>query len=318
MTQEERQGRYPFRHASNEYLQAHYGLMATSTYDERSRRYRRMAKDIEGLFEDGRITSPDPAKFTPEDIKEFYLLLKSRKLSQNGIAHEITALKSICLFRENNAVDVCREKYPIMKGRLPTFRLNTTPRHTFYTIIDTGNKYEDSYQHLRNFAVVLFPYCAGLRPVEMQHARIENLDLDTGTIYVDVVKGQGSYGEPRHIPILPEFMGILRKFVKVRNARFGGTGYLFPNPDGKPLSTNSLRKYKDAVQKAVSYEFDFREGRRTFGQILVDAGASVEDVAVIMGHRTSRTTENYYARRTQQSAVANVFNILERRTEKNE
>jgi len=74
-----------------------------------------------------------------------------------------------------------------------------------------------------------------------------------------------------------------------------------------------LRRYKNAVQEAVSHKFDFREGRRTFGQLLIDEGASVEDVAVIMGHRTSRTTENYYARRTQRSAITNVFKIWEKR-----
>jgi integrase len=310
---EDKAGRYPFRHATNEYLQAYHGLFATSTYNERIRRYSRMAKDIEALFDSGKIVSPDPAKITPEDVKEFYLMLKNRGLSQNDIAHEITALKSLCLFRGNNAVDVCRQKYPIIKGRLPTFRLPTTPYSIFNDIISMGNRYEGDYEHLRDYAVVTCAYCAGMRPVEIQHARIENLDLKKGVIYVDVVKGQGSYGEPRYIPIHPAGLTILTRYVQVRNARWGNGGYLFRSNVDKPLSTNMLRRYKNAVQEAVSHKFDFREGRRTFGQLLIDEGASVEDVAVIMGHRTSRTTENYYARRTQRSAITNVFKIWEKR-----
>jgi integrase len=272
-----------------------------------------MAKDIEALFDSGKIASPDPAKITPEDVKEFYLMLKNRGLSQNGIAHEITALKSLCLFRGNNAVDVCRQKYPIIKGCMPTFRLPTTPHSIFNDIINMGNRYEGDYEHLRDYAVVVCSYCAGMRPVEIQHARIENLNLKAGTIYVDVVKGQGSYGEPRPIPIHPDGITILTRYVKVRNERYGPGGYLFRSNVNKPLSTNMLRRYKNNVQIAVNHKFDFREGRRTFGQLLIDEGADVEDVSIIMGHRTSRTTENYYARRTQRSAITNVFKIWEKR-----
>lgn len=307
--------RYPFRHASKEYLRAYRGLFAQSTYDERLRRYRRMSKDIEDLWHDNKITSTDPAKITPEDVKAFYLMLKDRNLSQNGIAHEITALRSVCLFTGNTCVDIAREKYPQIKGRMPSFRLPTTPYRIFFRMVEIGNQYEVDYEHLRNYAVVMCAYCTGMRPVEMQHARIENLNLIDGVIYVDVVKGQGTYGEPRYIPIHPAGLKILSRYVAARNKRYGNRGYLFTSKEtaDRPISTNSLRKYKADVVNAVSYDFDFREGRRTFGQMLIDEGVSVEDVAVIMGHRTSRTTENYYARRTQKSAMINVFTIWEKR-----
>ena len=312
---EDNTGRYPFRHVANLYLYEYRGAFAKSTYDERIRRYRRMAKDMEELQRRGKITSTDPAKMTSEDVKAFYDMLRDRNLSTNGIAHEITALKSLCVFRGNNAVDTCRGKYSAVKCRKPTFRLQTTPDRIFKQIMDAGNQYEDSYDKLRNYAVVVCAYCAGMRPVEIQHARIENLDIERGIIHVDVVKGQGKYGEPRNIPIHPRGLKILCCYVKARNARWGDRGYLFISPSGSYLSTNTLRKFKNEVERNVDYKFDFREGRRTFGQLLINEGVSIEDLSVIMGHRTSKTTEIYYARRTQSSAVENVFNVWRGREE---
>ena len=203
---------------------------------------------------------------------------------------------------------MAREKYPTMKGRNPTHRLPTTPYPTLNRMIDTGNMYEIGYENLRNYAAVILPYCSGLRPVEMQNARVENISPDFTTIYVDVVKGQDKYGEPRHTPIHESGRRIIERYVKTRNALFGPTGYLFTVNGRDKLSTNTLRRFKKAVETEINHNFDFREARRTYGQMLIDEGNDIEDVSRVMGHRTSKTTETYYARRTQGSAVANILN----------
>lgn len=41
---------------------------------------------------------------------------------------------------------------------------------------------------------------------------------------------------------------------------------------------------------------EIRKCRRTYGQYLVDEGYTVDKVAVILGHSSSRTTEYNYAR----------------------
>ncbi|MCL2606949.1 MAG: site-specific integrase [Methanomassiliicoccaceae archaeon] len=277
-----------------------------------------MAKDFEALRKADKVTTMDPAQLTAEDVKEYFLMLKGRGLSAKGLSHNISALKVLCFYHGNAAVDVCRAKYPIIKTRLPTHRLPTTPLTILSEILDKGNECQ-SYERIRNYSVVVCAYCAGMRPVEIQHARIENLNTSDGVIYIDVVKGQGSYGEPRYIPIHPEGIEILKKYVHLRNIKFGSKGYLFTSAGRRYFSTNALRFFKTRVENEVSHKFDFREGRRTFGQMLIDEGVSVEDVAVIMGHRTSRTTEKYYARRTQKSAMSNILKLWEkRRNEKNE
>ena len=59
---------------------------------------------------------------------------------------------------------------------------------------------------------------------------------------------------------------------------------------------------------------DLRKCRRTHGQRLVDAKVPISVVSVVMGHASTRTTEQHYARVKHAVAVEEVtktFNSLE-------
>lgn len=46
--------------------------------------------------------------------------------------------------------------------------------------------------------------------------------------------------------------------------------------------------------------------RRAFGQNAIDRGARIDSVSVALGHKTTRTTETYYARRKEEQAFADI------------
>jgi integrase len=69
------------------------------------------------------------------------------------------------------------------------------------------------------------------------------------------------------------------------------------------VSANTVRKIKMLVEDEIGQKFDIRTCRRTYGQMLIDEGNSIETVSVTLGHATSRTTENYYCRRKQKAAI---------------
>ncbi len=72
--------------------------------------------------------------------------------------------------------------------------------------------------------------------------------------------------------------------------------YLFSNPVGGTLATNTLRNCKDKVERDLDIKFDFRTCRRTYAQFAIDDGFPIESVSVILGHSTTRTTEHNYGR----------------------
>jgi len=66
---------------------------------------------------------------------------------------------------------------------------------------------------------------------------------------------------------------------------------------------------KHLVELQTNTKFELRACRRTFGQNLIDQGASLESVSILLGHTTTKTTETYYARKRQDAAILEVNNI---------
>ena len=294
--------RYPFRSQAQKFLLEYRHVYSKLTYDERERRLRRMERDLESLWKEKKISSIDPAKMTHQDVKAYYGLLRGR-MSANGISHELGALHSLCQFCGNQCVETARKRYPLMQGHRTHRRLPTVPIHDVYKIFEAGIK-KDGFIALRDYALVVINICAGLRPIEIEYALRDNLDLDEGMIYVSVVKGRGTYGEPRTVPIHPDGLPILRKYVEARDKSIKGSDYLFPTAThDRPLASNSLRRFKRRVEQELDCEITFQSGRRTYGQWLIDDSIPAETVSLNMGHRTSRTTETFYARQRESVAI---------------
>ncbi len=117
-------------------------------------------------------------------------------------------------------------------------------------------------------------------------------------------------GEERDPPLRLECVPFLKRYFAKRlsvQAVKPKNNYLFPalrdRGDGK-LSTNSITKMVRRVgQHAGVVGLDLHKCRRTYGQILLDEGASVETVSVLYGHLETSTTERSYCRKKQDMAV---------------
>ncbi|HKZ58243.1 MAG TPA: hypothetical protein VJ547_00130 [Candidatus Thermoplasmatota archaeon] len=64
-----------------------------------------------------------------------------------------------------------------------------------------------------------------------------------------------------------------------------------------------LHKVKVGVLARAGVCFDFRSLRRSFRECALDRGARYDSVSVLLGHKTTRTTETYYARRKYDQAA---------------
>ncbi|MCL1904497.1 MAG: site-specific integrase, partial [Methanomassiliicoccaceae archaeon] len=226
-------------------------VFAKSTWVERQRALKRMTVVIEQLWEEGKISSTDPSEFTPIDIKEYFVFIKKKELSPKSIEHELGYINSLCEFFGNNCVKTARKRFPNLKTYKRRRRLPTMKYDLIFRIIDEGMK-KDDYDSIRDYAVVILALCAGLRPVEMQHVPRDYIDLDEGEIYIDVMKGHGSYGEPRTVPIHPKGIPFLRKYLEIRDRSVEGSDYLFASrTHGRTISTNTLRKDKTNVENEI-------------------------------------------------------------------
>ena len=65
------------------------------------------------------------------------------------------------------------------------------------------------------------------------------------------------------------------------------------------------------VEKLSGVRFELRALRRTYGQMLLDRGTSIETASIALGHRSIRTTQAYYCQKSIDTVKSNVLNALE-------
>lgn len=146
--------------------------------------------------------------------------------------------------------------------------------------------------------------------------RIHPADRSAVSIEVDIihVKGEGTYGLPRTVPLHPDVREILplylilRKKWLVDNNLNSHALFLSKNGTDGYLSGNAIRRIKAVVEDDLNVKFDLRMCRRTFGQRYLDSDVDIESVSVLMGHASTKTTEGFYSRKRLNKAIDNARN----------
>jgi integrase len=57
--------------------------------------------------------------------------------------------------------------------------------------------------------------------------------------------------------------------------------------------------------------FELRALRRTYGQILLDSGTSIEIASIALGHRSIKTTQAYYCQKSLDTVNSEVLRALD-------
>ena len=134
-------------------------------------------------------------------------------------------------------------------------------------------------------------------------ANVEDVDTTMWTFDIIHVKGEGTYGLPRTVPLHPDVREILSLYLILRKKWLVDNNLnshaLFPSKNGADgyLSGNAIRNIKATVEDDLDVKFDLRTCRRTFGQRYLDSDVDIESVSVLMGHASTKTTEGFYSRK---------------------
>jgi len=305
-------GRYPFLAWMNRYLE-NSGL-GEETLKERERRLRRIYRDLETLKALGKISTTHPEYMTEEEVGAFVNMIKKRGVKKKNFSHEFSALNSLLKYAGNFSGDVYRAKNPNQfrnisrSARLPPLTHEEQKR-----ILDGAARVnDDDWLMMEGYGMVILSIASGARHKEVKMGLIQDLYLNQGAEYYHIAhpKGEDTYGEERDPPLRLECIPFLKRYYAKRltvKATKPKNNYLFPalrdRGDGK-LSTNSITEMVRRVgQDAGVVGLDLHKCRRTFGQFLLDEGASVETVSVLYGHLETSTTERSYCRKKQNMAV---------------
>ncbi len=136
-------------------------------------------------------------------------------------------------------------------------------------------------------AVVVFLANTGLRASELVRLRMEDLEIGQGRGVVRIREKPGTF---RKVPLNAEARRVLREYLAERPA---GWDEVFVGQRG-PLSKSGVyRLVKRLAERAGLKGVSPHTLRHTFGKMLVDAGVSLDRVAILLGHKSMEATRIY-------------------------
>jgi integrase len=118
------------------------------------------------------------------------------------------------------------------------------------------------------------------------------LDLEQGLIFIS---HESKSHKRREVPVLPDLEELLTVTGRWKGADGATSKYVFPDPEtGGPLHKRKVQTgFQKAVKAAKIRDLHFHDLRRTFASRLCARGASLNDVADLLGHGATYVTERY-------------------------
>ena len=152
----------------------------------------------------------------------------------------------------------------------------------------------DSFEGVRNRAIIETLYSCGLRVSELINLSYQNLYLDIG--FIKVI---GKASKERLVPIgsaaikyIKIYSDQHRKNIKIKT---GNEGFLFLNRRGSKISRNMIFIIIQKISKKINLEKKISPHtfRHSFATHMIEGGADLRAVQEMLGHESITTTEIY-------------------------
>jgi len=140
---------------------------------------------------------------------------------------------------------------------------------------------------------MLLLYDTGLRIGELVNSLMKNMDFTLG-----LIKVLGKRNKEREVPISRITIQEIRKYIRNFRSEIcpGESPYLFPRPDGSPISVNGIQQFMRRLSKITEIsglKLHPHLFRHSFGTQFIINGGSAFFLKEIMGHESLSTTLKY-------------------------
>ncbi len=167
----------------------------------------------------------------------------------------------------------------------------------------------------------------GLRPGELTGLRWDDIDLDKGALTVagslksergKLRLGETKTGQSRTADLPEPVWAALKAHSKRRKAErvkvgpaWRERGLVFTTEVGTPIDPSNLRRaVKSLCEDAEVDPVSPNElGRHTAASLLYDAGMSLDEIAELLGHKSTRMLEAHYRHRVRESFGRHVEHV---------
>jgi len=251
--------------------------------------YRRDLKRYLSYLESKGVTDINQA--TPQTVVNFLVQIRAEGLSANSMNRTLAALRGFYKFLLHDKV---LEESPLTNIELAKvwMRLpDTVSKEEMNLILSQPG--DDSPAALRDRAMLELLYATGLRVSELIGLTMNSINWQVGFL---VVMGKG--GKERVVPVGKTAYDVVRRYLdeaRPKLIKTRTTDVLFLNRFGKAFTRQGLWKIiihyaqKAGLQKSV-HPHTFRH---SFATHLLEGGADLRAVQVMLGHSDISTTQIY-------------------------
>ncbi len=225
------------------------------------------------------------------DIISYLSYLNKDGLSPASAARNIVSLRSFYKFLLSEK-EISSD--PTENIELPK-RWNRLPKTLAYDEIErliTHNKGNDP-SGIRDDAMIELLYASGLRVSELVSLRINNVNLEAGYL-ITIGKGK----KERIVPIGEVALEKIQKYLFSGRAgllKGRASDYIFVTWSGRPMTRQGFWKLikKYAKEAGVKKPFSPHTLRHSFATHLLERGADLRAVQMMLGHSDISTTQIY-------------------------
>ena len=194
-----------------------------------------------------------------------------------AISHVFTvAWKEWNWINHNPVLNLRRYKEP--RGRVRF--LNDQERHR---LLDACKKSRNVFLH----PIVVLALLTGMRRGEILGLRWRDVDLYNKRIVIQETKN----GERRAMPLVDNSLQLIEK-LKI-NARGSKDDYIFHSPENRTKRCSIRTAWCNAIKRAEIENFRFHDLRHSTASYLAMNGASLLEIADILGHKTLQMVKRY-------------------------
>ena len=225
-----------------------------------------------------------------DDIRSFLAALYGRGLSARSVARHLISLRNLFRFlaregriRSDPTADVDAPKLE-----------QTLPRYLTTEEVDTLLRQPDLSTPigLRDKAMLELLYATGMRVSELVHLRCSDLDSGLG-----IVRCLGKGNKERLIPVGKSALRAVEAYLPSRST-FGKNGqdaFLFLNRRGGPLSRVGFWKILAGYGRRAGIPVPLTPHlvRHSFATHLLERGADLRSIQLMLGHSDISTTQIY-------------------------
>jgi integrase/recombinase XerD len=250
--------------------------------------YRRDIQKFAAFAAARRVGTKDVSR---SDVVEFLASLYRKGLDSRSVARHLVTIRNFFRFALTEGYI---DDDPAASVESPRFR-QSLPEFLSLAEVDRLLQQPDTETMLglRDRALIELMYSAGLRVSELCGLRVEDIQIESGCL-----RCVGKGDKERMVPVGRQALAVVQKYLRTARPKLlreGSSPYLFLNQRGHKLDRITFWKLlgaygrKAALRKALTPHML----RHSFATHLLDRGADLRSVQIMLGHSDISTTQIY-------------------------